>query len=228
MYCNAVSITSNYNPSMRIFGRNYNARTIRNRIQQLEEHGIITGYHASVDFERTGARLTNLFVCTAPVPERERLARTVLGIPGVIDVRELMSGRENLHITAVGTDTNDITRITRALAALNLEIEEEDLVQREHTQPYGPFGPGSVELGESVADFISLTGGAEVVELAVGESAPPPRGSDGARNRRRGDTRPRYAGRRNRTRRESYYPKGEYGNSVRRCGDCLFTRADRR
>lgn len=147
------------------------ARTIRNRIGQLEERGIITGYHASVDFERTGARLTNLFICTAPVPERETLARTALGVPGVINVREVMSGRENLHITAVGTDTNDITRIARALSVLGLDIEEEDLLQREHVQPYGPFGPDADELSESVADFISLTGGAEVVELAVGENA---------------------------------------------------------
>lgn len=89
---------------------NVSARTIRNRIQQLEERGILTGYHASVDFDRTGARLTDLFICTAPVPERERLVRTVLGVPGVVNARELMSGRENLHVTAIGTDTNDRVR----------------------------------------------------------------------------------------------------------------------
>jgi len=31
---------------------NVSPGTIRNRIAQLEENGVITGYHASIDFER--------------------------------------------------------------------------------------------------------------------------------------------------------------------------------
>ncbi|WP_411963523.1 TrkA C-terminal domain-containing protein [Haloferax sp. YSMS24] len=146
--------------------------TIRNRIRQLEENGIITGYHASVDFEQTGHRFTNLFICTAPVPERERLATLVREISGVVNVRELLSGRGNLHVLTVGSDMNDVTRIGRELSNLGLEIEDENLVRRESFEPYGPFGPNERPGIDALADVVTLTGGSEVVGLVVAEDAP--------------------------------------------------------
>ena len=151
---------------------NVSPGTIRNRIQQLEENGVITGYHASVDFERADGRLTNLFICTVPVSNREKLAREVLGIPGVIDVRELMTGRRNLHVTAVGTSMDDISRIARALTAFDVEIEDEDLVHEEYHRPYHPFGPETDPHNSPLTEFVSLTGNAEVLELSVEATAP--------------------------------------------------------
>ena len=151
---------------------NVSAGTIRNRIQQLEEHGIITGYHLGVDFERVGGKLTNVFVCSAPVPDREKLAKQALQIPGVVNVRELMAGRENLHVAAVGSDMDDITRISRALSTMGLEIEEEDLLHREYQHPYHPFGPEESRQTASITDLISLAGDAEVLELTVHADAP--------------------------------------------------------
>lgn len=151
---------------------NVSAGTIRNRIHRLEELGVIRGYHAGVDFELADGKLTNLFVCSAPVSDREKLAKQVLEIPGVIDVRELMAGRRNLHVTAVGNDMNDITRISRAIEALGMEIEGEDLVQRHYHRPYHYFGPEDSAQTSSLADFVSLTGGAEVIELTVSRGAP--------------------------------------------------------
>lgn len=146
--------------------------TIRNRIDRMEAAGVVRGYHADVDYERTGEFFANLFMCTAPVAERERLAKQVLEIPGVVNVREIMTGRENLHVMAVGTDTHDITRIARDLANLGLEIDDEGLVQGEEFHPYHPFGPGEEAETSGVQDFMRLTGGAEVVELTVSEDAP--------------------------------------------------------
>jgi len=146
--------------------------TIRNRIAQLEDRGIITGYHASVDFERAGDRLTNLFMCNAPVSERETVARRAQVIPGVINVRELMTGRRNLHVLAVGEDTDDLRRIARSLSDLGIEIEDEVLVQNETTHSYAPFGPEEGERSETVTDFISLSGDAEVAEVTVERGAP--------------------------------------------------------
>lgn len=151
---------------------NVSAGTIRNRIHRLEDLGIIRGYHAGVDFELAAGKLTNLFVCSAPVSDREKLAKQVLEIPGVVDVRELMAGQRNLHVTAVGDDMNDITRISRAIEALGIEIEDEDLVQRHYERPYHYFGPDDGAHTSSLTDFISLTGGAEVLELTVSEGAP--------------------------------------------------------
>ncbi|WP_137285025.1 winged helix-turn-helix transcriptional regulator [Halorussus salinisoli] len=148
------------------------AGTIRNRIEQLEDEGVVEGYHARIDYERAERRLTNLFICSTDVPDRERIAKQVADIPGVIGVRELMTGRGNLHVTAVGEDMADLSRTARDLAGLGIEIEEENLVQQEYCGPYDAFGPEDEGEGHSITDFMNLSGGAEVVELAVGKSAP--------------------------------------------------------
>ncbi|THE66413.1 AsnC family transcriptional regulator [Salinadaptatus halalkaliphilus] len=146
--------------------------TIRNRIAQLEDHGIIEGYHATVDFEHADGSLMNLFCCHAPFGDVEGAARQIGAIPGVINVRELMGGRMNLHVLAVGTDTSDLRRIGRELENADVEIEDEFLLQNEHDFPYAPYGPADRRRLEPLADYISLTGGAEVVEVTVHEDAP--------------------------------------------------------
>ncbi|MFB6123617.1 MAG: winged helix-turn-helix transcriptional regulator [Haloferacaceae archaeon] len=145
--------------------------TIRNRIRQLENYGIITGYHAHVDYERVDDRITDLFKCTVPVTERERVAKQALEIPGVVNVRELLSGTRNLHVMAIGDNTDDLTRIGKALTELGADIDEEDLIRREYTHPYHPFGPEGERDRPTLADFVSLSGGAEVVEFTVTEES---------------------------------------------------------
>lgn len=146
--------------------------TIRNRIDRLEEAGIITGYHAKVDFEAADGRLTNLYLCNAPVAERESFASKVRAIPGVINVRELMTGRRNLHVLAVGDAIGDLRRIARAISNLGVEIEDEDLVQAESSHPYTPYGPRPTEERKTLNDFTSLAGGSEIIEMTVGDGAP--------------------------------------------------------
>jgi DNA-binding Lrp family transcriptional regulator len=150
---------------------NVSPGTVRNRIDQLEANGIITGYRAEVNFERADGRLTNLYLCTVPVAEREALAQEAHAVPGVINVRELMTGRQNLHILAVGEDTEDLRRISRALSKLGIEIEDEDLVEGETAVPYAQFGPEEARSQHEPTDFISLTGDANVVDVTVQEEA---------------------------------------------------------
>lgn len=145
--------------------------TIRNRIDRLEDAGIIEGYHAQVDFEAAEGGLANLYMCNAPVSDRETLAGQVRAIPGVVNVRELMTGRRNLHVLAVGEDTTDLRRVARAISSLGIEIEDEDLVQTETFHPYAPYGP-SDEPRDSVSDFVSLAGGSEIAEVTVRDDAP--------------------------------------------------------
>lgn len=147
------------------------AGTIRNRIDQLEEAGIIRGYHADVDYERCGNRMKNLFVCNATVGDRGDLARQCLGISGVVNVREIRTGRGNLHVTAVGEDVGELTRIAQQLNKLGLEIEDEDLVQQEYFSPYEPFGPEVHGERGVMTDVVSLAGGAEVVDVSVSDDA---------------------------------------------------------
>ncbi|MFC5971163.1 Lrp/AsnC family transcriptional regulator [Halomarina salina] len=115
------------------------ASTVRNRIGRLEETGIIRGYHADVDYELAGYQLHTLIVCTAPIPQREELARTALDIEGVVSVREVMTGAENVHIGVVGTDGDDLSRIGRELNDVGFEIVDEDLIRNDFANPYHGF-----------------------------------------------------------------------------------------
>jgi DNA-binding Lrp family transcriptional regulator len=117
--------------------------TVRKRIQGLEEAGVLRGYHPDVDYERAGYQLRTLIVGTAPVPEREELARAALDVDGVVAVREVMTGSENLHVEVVGADGDDLSRIGRDLDALGIEVEDEDLIRNEYENPYERFATES-------------------------------------------------------------------------------------
>ncbi|CQH64535.1 Lrp/AsnC family transcription regulator / TrkA domain protein (plasmid) [Halobacterium hubeiense] len=147
------------------------AATIRNRIHQLEAEGVLRGYLADINYKSIEGRVTYQFSCTAPIPDRDRLAQAALEISGIVSVRELMTGKTNIAVTAVGSNTDDISRIAGELSDIGLEIEDESVVEGEYHQPYNPFGPDDVPVGPSLTDFMSLAGGAEVVEFTVSEGA---------------------------------------------------------
>lgn len=151
---------------------NVSPGTIRNRIHRLEDQGIIQSYTAGIDFEQAEGHLTNLYVCNAPISERKSLAREASVVPGVINVRELMTGRRNLHIVAVGENTEALRRITRALSQLGIEIEDETLVEAETHSPYSSFGPEDELPGTEATDYISLAGDANVIDVTADENAP--------------------------------------------------------
>ena len=148
------------------------APTVRNRIQRLEKEGVIRGYHADIDYQKVGGRLTNHYVCSTGNRDREEMAQRVLDVPGVINVREIMSGKGDLRITVVGTDTDDLTRIAQGITSLGIEIDDEDLVHREYFRPYALFGPRDEEGASPVTGVAGLAGDADVVEIIVREEAP--------------------------------------------------------
>jgi DNA-binding Lrp family transcriptional regulator len=148
------------------------APTVRNRIRRLESEGVIRGYHANVDYEKLGGRLTNLFLCTASATDRKRFAERVLEVPGVVNVREVMTGDEDLHVVVVGSDMADIRRIAREIAALGVHIDDEDLLYREHFQPYAPFAADQSEPDPPVTGIADISDDADVVEVTVGDDAP--------------------------------------------------------
>lgn len=148
------------------------APTIRNRIRRLEAAGVIEGYHAQIDYEKLGGRLTNLFLCTASPTDRKRYAQRVLDVPGVVNVREIMTGDEDLHVTVVGRDMADIRRISREIAANGIHIDDEDLLHREHFQPYDPFGADQSDPTPPVTGIADISEDADVLEVVVDEDAP--------------------------------------------------------
>lgn len=115
------------------------ARTVRNRIHRLEEAGVIRGYRLDVDYESAGFQLHTMIVCTAPISDREELARAALEVAGVVAVQEIMTGDENLNVEVVGTDGDDLSRITRDLNDLGLEINDEDIIRNEYYSEFHRF-----------------------------------------------------------------------------------------
>ncbi|MFQ3319953.1 MAG: Lrp/AsnC family leucine-responsive transcriptional regulator [Natronomonas sp.] len=148
------------------------APTVRNRIRRLEEEGIIRGYHTNIDYQRVGGRLMNHYVCSTGNRNRQEMAQRVLDVPGVINVREIMSGKGDLRIKVTGSDTDDLTRIAQDISALGIEIDDEDLIHREYFRPFAPFGPRDQEVVSPVTGVAGLAGDADVVEVIVKEQAP--------------------------------------------------------
>jgi DNA-binding Lrp family transcriptional regulator len=151
---------------------NVSGATVRNRIDKLEDRGIIVEYRAHVDFEAAGGKLRNLYLCNVPIPEREALAHEARAIPGVTNVRTLMTGRRNLHVLAVGENTRDLQRVSRSLSKLGIEIEDEDLLEDELFSSYEPFNPNDSPRAPALNDFIDLTGHARILTLSVSAGAP--------------------------------------------------------
>ena len=107
--------------------------TVHNRMDRLEAADVITGYTATIDPERAGFEFVFLFTCTVRISERTRVADEIIGMSGVIQVTQLMTGQHNLLIRAVGRDDEDITRLAERIDGLQLEINDESLVRAEHT-----------------------------------------------------------------------------------------------
>lgn len=146
--------------------------TIRNRINQLGEHDIIRGYHASIDFERADQKHTYLYICSAPAEDIGTVRSTIESIPEVINVRELVSGIKNIHVLAVGETTADFRRIMQSLLNNGIRVDEKHLVQSERVLPYGPFGPAEEATPWRPTDAIHLASGAEMLEITIPEGAP--------------------------------------------------------
>lgn len=119
--------------------------TVRNRIERLEEAGVIQGYHPHIDYEEAGYQLHVVFVCTVPVSKRAELADKALGIEGVVEVTEILSGHQNLAVEVVGDGSDDITTIAKQLEEFEIEIQDEQFLKNVRTQPFDHFGVAAVE-----------------------------------------------------------------------------------
>jgi DNA-binding Lrp family transcriptional regulator len=115
--------------------------TVRKRIQRLEEKGVIKGYSAHVDYQKSGYPLRMMLFCTASIPERGDLIPEILAIDGVVSVQELVTGEQNLLVTAVGETDSDITPVAQELLDMGLTVADEVLVRSNESTPFGEFAP---------------------------------------------------------------------------------------
>lgn len=115
------------------------ASTVRNRIADLEESGVIEGYFPAIDYEAAEYPLRVMFVITVPPQGRGEFVDRLLGIRGVIAVREMITGHRNVHAEVIGTNTSDITRITDAIHELDANIESSEIMKQSRVQPFDHF-----------------------------------------------------------------------------------------
>ena len=117
--------------------------TVSNRLQRLREDGILEDYQPQINYERAGIPHRVLVVCTAPIPERRTLAERAIDVDGVVSVRELMTGTQNLHVELVGASTRGVDDALERLASFGLEIERSRILRREYSSACKHFGSGS-------------------------------------------------------------------------------------
>jgi len=113
--------------------------TVRTRINKLEDEGIIRGYHIDIDYDLAGYPLYTKIICTAPVTERDALANAAREVNGVTAVREIMTGKRNVYVNAIGRTHDDLNRIAEELDGLGLEIVDEQIIRDEYVCPYHGF-----------------------------------------------------------------------------------------
>jgi DNA-binding Lrp family transcriptional regulator len=122
------------------------ASTVRNRIERMEDRGIIRGYHPDVDYDEAGLQLYVEIICSAPNPRRAEFANAAQEVGGVVSIREVLNGNENVQIDAVGTDSDDVARITDELSDIGLDVINTKIIKDTHVQPFNHFGEHVVEV----------------------------------------------------------------------------------
>ena len=100
---------------------------------------MIKGYSAEVDYQQSGYPLRMLLFCTASIPERGDLIPEILEVDGVVSVQELVTGDENVLVTAVGKSDSDVTPVAQELLNMGLTVADEMLVRSHETTPFGKF-----------------------------------------------------------------------------------------
>lgn len=116
------------------------ASTVTNRIQRLEEGGVITGYHPIIDYQKAGLGHHLLAVATVPLEKQDDLVDDIMGVEGVVSVRELLSNHQNMAIELVGHTREDIEETLAGVNALDVDVVRMEIMKGEHTRPYNHFG----------------------------------------------------------------------------------------
>ncbi|MBZ6496187.1 Lrp/AsnC family transcriptional regulator [Natrinema longum] len=126
--------------------------TINNRITQLEEKGVILGYNPEINYEAAGYPMRVLFICSTDLSRRSEMAEQALEVRGVVNVREMLSGEENLHVEVVAEATTDIKQSTEQLDELGLQLVSSNILAEEHVQPWNHFHQELVGEPDALSD----------------------------------------------------------------------------
>jgi DNA-binding Lrp family transcriptional regulator len=119
---------------------NVSDNTVRNRVEKLEDNGVIEGYSIEIDYDNAEIPHHYLFICTARVSARDTLAKRAEDLSGVLEVMTVMTGQQNVYIKAAAVGKTAITKIAQELDEIGLIVEREYLIKACTQQPFEIFG----------------------------------------------------------------------------------------
>lgn len=117
--------------------------TVRNRLDKLEEKGVIRGYHPEINYEQAGYPLHVMFVCTVDPNDLDSLSEQILDVRGVVTTRDLLGGERNVHIEVVAGTVREIEEIRNELAGLGMTINSSEIISETQIQSWDHFYPRS-------------------------------------------------------------------------------------
>ena len=91
--------------------------TVINRIQRLEELGVITGYTISVDYEKLGYELTVITEITVSKGKLLEMEREIAKIPSVCAVYDV-TGLTDAMIIAKFRNRSELSKFTKGLLSM--------------------------------------------------------------------------------------------------------------
>ena len=113
--------------------------TVRNRIDAMEESGVIQGYDPIIDYEAAGLAIHAVLVVSVSAGDRSAAVDRLMGVRGVVAVRELLTASRNLHVEIVARNGDEVGRIADAIHDLDLGIEYSEFLEREERRPFNHF-----------------------------------------------------------------------------------------
>ncbi|GAB3666755.1 Lrp/AsnC family transcriptional regulator [Halopiger thermotolerans] len=117
------------------------ATTVGQRIDDLEERGVIKTYHTMVDYETGGFPHRILLFCTVDPVDRHDAMDEVIDHHGVISVRELISGDRNLHVEVVGRTRDEVVDTIADIESIGVDVEDSEMIKAETREPFDDFQP---------------------------------------------------------------------------------------
>jgi len=121
--------------------------TVGNRINRMEEEGIITGYFPTLDYEKAGFDQHLLITGTAPLEELESVGHELLDVNGVTNVRELLTNQENISLEVIGKNRREIEQTISELNAMGVHIERMQMMRQTYTRPVNNYGKKIIQEG---------------------------------------------------------------------------------
>lgn len=116
------------------------ASTVRNRINDMEDAGVIEGYHPQVNYAKGGFDLHVLYLCHAPTTDRSRITRDILDVDGTLEVFELLDSSRNVVVEAAAQDADHLAETHDSIVELGVTIRDTLHVRTAYTQPFDHFG----------------------------------------------------------------------------------------